>query len=583
MFGSRRALLNKVIKGVPLTFSRASVAYNNGVSVPANIPRFQTVDGKTGILIEEGTTNLISGFASLPTNGNMIMASPSGGSFTPSYESISFNNQIQTNSAVLTATYLGSKTYSITHTLVTVIAGQPYTATIFGGSIGGSATLINIDWYDSTNTWISTSYVSISPNTLGKFILTGTAPANATKGQMILSGTLNQGEKLVWNAGQFENKAYSTSWTLGSTTRQPETLTIDPKVLNIDTNGTINLLTADISHPSNISKFSTYGSAGTRALDASNKLYGDYSAKQVATADGSTRLITLPSDGNRLPCVGGIPYSFSLWGKEISNATGTPIYLSVTFYDSNNNYVGAHNGTPVAVSSTYRKIVLSGTIPANAVSYYLSYWNSASLTGDILYWGNAQVEPRSTPTDLILGGTQRNSGQGTIEFELYINDAFKNIVNSKYSYIFHSDDGGTKNIFGIQHSPSAYIRPAFTSGGILKYPTGLADSVLTTGWHKFSIRWDINSLIITMDGDIINQSITTDLVLPFVTYTRFMIGSNTTSNSQINTLIRNVCISKIKRTDIDTQARVRTNTYPIDSKVTGFMGFETDIRGVASA
>lgn len=41
------------------TFSRASTAYlSDGTEVAANVPRFETVDGETGLLVEEGTENL---------------------------------------------------------------------------------------------------------------------------------------------------------------------------------------------------------------------------------------------------------------------------------------------------------------------------------------------------------------------------------------------------------------------------------------------------------------------------------------------------------------------------------------------
>lgn len=42
------------------TFTRSSTAYlSDGTEVAANVPRFEEVDGETGLLVEEGTTNLI--------------------------------------------------------------------------------------------------------------------------------------------------------------------------------------------------------------------------------------------------------------------------------------------------------------------------------------------------------------------------------------------------------------------------------------------------------------------------------------------------------------------------------------------
>lgn len=43
------------------TFTRSSVAYKlDGTQVAAGKPRFETIDGRTGVLIEEGTTNLLA-------------------------------------------------------------------------------------------------------------------------------------------------------------------------------------------------------------------------------------------------------------------------------------------------------------------------------------------------------------------------------------------------------------------------------------------------------------------------------------------------------------------------------------------
>lgn len=394
------------MKGVPLTFSRASVAYNNGVSVPANIPRFQTVDGKRGILIEEGTTNIISSFASLPPNSSMIMSSSDAGTFSYSYEDISSSERLQVKSATLTATYAGLRTYAIYNSLVGITANQPYTATIWSGYLGNASNCyISIDWYDSTSTYISSSAFYLTSAGLKKYVVTGIAPTNATKALIKLKGQLNLGDKLVWNAAQLENKAYPTSFTLGGTTRQPETL-----------------------------------------------------------------------------------------------------YL---------------------------------------------------------------------PVNLL------NSEKFTLEFELYVNDAFKNTYNNKYSYICLADDGTTNNIFSIQHSPSGAVRPAITSGG-LRYPTGIPDVNLTNGWHKFRVGCDSSILVITMDGDLVNQSSISNPTLITAPLTRLAIGSNTAGYYQLNTVIRNVCLSKIKRADTETQLREQLNIYPIDSKVTGFALLENDIRGVAS-
>jgi len=399
LFGSRRALLNKVLKGVPLTITRASTAnLPDGTSVPPNTGRFVTIAGKRGILIEEGTTNILTAFASLPTTASMIMTSTDGGNLTYSYDVVNFSEKLQNNSAVLNAIYAGAKTYTITHSTMPISSGQPYTATIWGGSIGGTSTLIAINWFDSTSTYISSETKGITPNTAGKFTITGTAPANAVRGQAVLKGILNQGEKLFWNAGQFENKAYNTSFTLGGTTRQPETLSMPASILNL--------------------------SQGTIELE---------------------------------------------------------FYMPITMLNQ----------------TTTNQGLLYHAVNPNRLGAYIN--------------------------------------NGIIQF--YTRD----------------DVGNTSQV---------------------------SSSKLVEGMYKVAMSWNSDKLTAYINGIKINE--VQNPHLPSTLGTTLNLGF-TSGNYCLNSIIRNICVSKIKRTDTDMQARSQANTYPLDNQVTAFALLESDIRGVASA
>jgi hypothetical protein len=214
LFGSRRALLNKVMKGVPLTFSRASVAYNNGVSVPANIPRFQTVDGKTGILIEEGTTNLLTANQSKPSTLTGVTSNRGG---VPSI--ISDNNY----GTVLHVETPGTQIYEGINMACTGSNGLFYSGqakiraplgivislkiggvTLSEGTITGKGMGDN-DWIDIKNVVVTADQSSLA----------------------FYVRTLNQvATQFDVTFMQLEQKAYSTSFILGGTSRLAEGLII---------------------------------------------------------------------------------------------------------------------------------------------------------------------------------------------------------------------------------------------------------------------------------------------------------------------------------------------------------------------
>ncbi|MEL7669362.1 hypothetical protein [Methanobacterium sp.] len=217
-------MLNKVMKGVPLTFSRGSVAYNNGVSVPANIPRFQTVDGKRGILIEEGTTNLhtsamstCSSIAGMTTYGTGTNLSVSNtvykGDITTSWKVITQGNQI------IEGIYAAP---------ITVTSNQNYTKSIYILAPNGAKMILNVmegDWSGQSNI----NFVGT-----GDWQRIQLSRMNTTSTIRFSVYTREVAQAITFYVAmcQLENKAYATSWTLGGTTRQPETLTLSNSIVN---------------------------------------------------------------------------------------------------------------------------------------------------------------------------------------------------------------------------------------------------------------------------------------------------------------------------------------------------------------
>ena len=425
--GTKRAVLNTPSKSVPLTFARSGVAYDPyGATVVANNPRFNTLASKSGILIEESTTNILTSAESQSLSGA---------------------------------------------TTKTVTNGQFYTVKIQG--TGGSITL---------------SGAATGTVTAGNSLTVTTSSTSLT---LTPTGTCT----LV----QLEAKAYPTSWVLGGTTRNAETLTIPSSVLNIDTQGTVNLLTSGVSN--SLSSGTPY-TTGT--------------------------------------LVAGVAYTFSC---------GTGSYV----------LSGGASGTvtpsnPITVTPGAVTVTMTGTSTYN------------------------QLEPRSSATGWILGGTQRNTGAGTIEMEVYISNLWITQTNDRTFIKFEAQTGKYYNVFRF-HTNAGNSFPSFygTSTGVSIW----AIAGLTSGWNRISISWNSSTLDMFING--VKQT-GHSLSNPFLFFDNpnpITIGCYDTS-MQMDSLIRNVCISKVKRTDTDIANRASINIYPLDNAVSAFALLESDLKGVSN-
>jgi hypothetical protein len=217
---------------VQCTFNRDSVAYlPNGTQVGTDIARYDTARIVRGVLIEEGTTNLLTenessvetdliGLSSEVINGT--------GTFTRDTTKKKYGNA----SAKLTCSSPGE--WMDIYVDKSITGGLAYTFSVnFLASVvsGTRSVRVFVGWYNGS-TFLSrtdTAGVTVSPS-MSDFIrlsVSDVAPANASRGIFVLIlGDPQVGDVLYWDGAQLEQKPYPTSWTLGGTTRVPETLTI---------------------------------------------------------------------------------------------------------------------------------------------------------------------------------------------------------------------------------------------------------------------------------------------------------------------------------------------------------------------
>jgi hypothetical protein len=187
------------------------------------------------IWVEEGTTNLLNANQSSFETSN---AGWSGQlSTTSQYNLNSWNGtaslKISPNG---TASNVGAY---VTSPGIAVTPGASYTASVYVKKTSGGpiSVYLNIDWYSSGASLVGTTTGSIVPiDSLkwARLITTGVAPSGAAYGIQYVysSNSVTPAESWLIDGAQFEQKAYATSWVLGGTTRNAETITVPSTLLN---------------------------------------------------------------------------------------------------------------------------------------------------------------------------------------------------------------------------------------------------------------------------------------------------------------------------------------------------------------
>ncbi len=275
--GKRAILLNRTQKNIPVTFRRDSIAYDQNFNpVPVNTPRFWTINGNTGLMIESSTTNLFSALDS-----QLVTATAS------SNQDLGFT--VSTTGFITASANSQFAVSSIIELLNTI------TCTSFK---------LYLQCYDSVNTNLGQVNLTIINNpVLGSkfnYVGVGTTLANTAKVRVMgVAYGVKAGCIINLTFNQIENKKYATSWALGGTTRAAETLTLDTSGLNL-IEGTVELefiindSFKDVTAPShrifytgvtaNTNIFSLRNTAGNFGAATSN----DVSAATSVTVASST-------------------------------------------------------------------------------------------------------------------------------------------------------------------------------------------------------------------------------------------------------------------------------------------------------
>ena len=203
------------------TFTRASTAYKqDGSSVASGVPRYETGKFNQAVTVEEGTTNLLvnPGFESGDTGWTKSSAAIEN---VAGWEG-SWRGRMNLNGS--------EPDHGRLYQTVAVTAEQSYTVSAYVKRLSGGqpSTFLFIIWKNSGGGIISQSTSpDLAPSITGdwgRFSLTATAPTGAVNALVYCYVVKGTAVDCVWDAVQFENKAYATSFH--PTTRAAETLTV---------------------------------------------------------------------------------------------------------------------------------------------------------------------------------------------------------------------------------------------------------------------------------------------------------------------------------------------------------------------
>ena len=202
------------------TFTRASVATKlDGTEVASGVERYETGQFSQSIMVEEGTSNLLTANqSSVETDTTGFIQEGAGNTLTrdttTSWQGIA-------SIKIISAAGIG---YGARATVTSASASTTYTASAYiKGSVGGER--VRILLFDVTNNY---TLANITLTTFWQRIKTTLTTGVLPVTDFRIRIETQYSEVLTWYADglQLEQKAYATSWTLGGSTRSPESLTI---------------------------------------------------------------------------------------------------------------------------------------------------------------------------------------------------------------------------------------------------------------------------------------------------------------------------------------------------------------------
>ncbi|WP_077616833.1 distal tail protein Dit [Caenibacillus caldisaponilyticus] len=249
----------------------------------------------------------------------------------------------------------------------------------------------------------------------------------------------------------------------------------------------------------------------------------------------------------------------SAWTSGTLNGTYT---LSVRGGTGQVNISGGYTGS-VSVGQTLTFNVSNATItltPANGTPQFVQLEQKPYATSFVD--GTRQPETLTLPTDGVL-----NPLSGTIEFWAYVDAQVRE--TSRISRFFsHFNGSGNANRITIQHNNSPYWIFTIADNAGNTHSLSPADSLTPDGWHYFAMVWDSSRFAVFIDG-VKRGEILIPTYLPQTIGATIDIG-HTSTTTQANTIISELRISKIARSDAEILDAYQ-NGFTVDEYTTAYL------------
>lgn len=215
--------------GYSAVLTRATVAYKQDVAtqVASNAPRYEAAKYSNGITIEEGVTN---GFSANDSSVENDATGWGGVGLTVARDTNYYVHGI----ACLKCTSAAINQYAYISNKPAASPGQVWTVQAWIRAATGKNAALTCSFFNSAGLWIADSADStVVGNDAWQWVsATATAPANTAYASLRIYNRYNGAHIFYVDAVQVAQKAYATSWQIGATARNAETLTIPQAVIN---------------------------------------------------------------------------------------------------------------------------------------------------------------------------------------------------------------------------------------------------------------------------------------------------------------------------------------------------------------
>ena len=505
-----------------------------------------------GCLIEEAHTNLFTANVSTGTDSGGDTTGFAGAGTVAATISSSTTQALQGTKSLKVITSGTGTGEGVSTSSVNIANTTAHTQTLWVYAPLGSQLKLTATNQGAT----ATAGTLITGNGAWQLVtLSGTSSSTST---VITIATVGSAQAITFYLDmlQLTATAYPLSWTLGGTTMAAESLTAPSSVLNIDEDGYSNLLEANVSSGTDTSSDTTGFNSGHGAmLSSSTEQYHQGSRSLKVETPGSVEL-----EGTYISTINtvvGEDYTFSGWFYVPTGAT-----LQVQMYQSGTSVVQNING-----SGDWQYIDLTKTSTTTSMAIYIQ--TIASAQAITFYIDELQVSATSTAKDWILGGTYSGLTAYTIEGEVFATIPMFKYVTNRYSTIFYAHTAENRNLHTLYKEVGAlqFRYKIQNEAGTTDYNI-VTNSLISEHWNHFNARLDADSSKLT-----VANSSNTKTIPPIGSFypTMIYLGCGPAVGSvwrESNAIIRNIVISKTKRTDEDVTARAESELPVADEYCT---------------